>query len=138
MPWPSGSWRLEIAAIVEEIHYLSRWFQAQSAVPNSQELGDAVDAHLNSVQYYLSRRLGANPTSIQGHLEAAKAHLLRLAPLSYVRSCLPSIVVQARRTLDANDLQLIRLQDFAKKAESTELTEDERQTIVACQRGASE
>jgi hypothetical protein len=46
--------------------------------------------------------------------------------------------MQARRALDAEDLQLIRLEHLAGKAESTKLTEDERQTIVACLTGANE
>jgi hypothetical protein len=91
-PKPSGSWRLEVAAFTQNMHYLCRWFEVQNAVPNSQALVDAIEAHLNSVRYYLSRRFGANPISILGHLEAAEADLLRLAPLSYVRSCLPSLV----------------------------------------------
>jgi hypothetical protein len=46
--------------------------------------------------------------------------------------------MQARRALDTNDLQLIRLEGLAKKSESTDLTEDERQTIIACLEGANE
>jgi hypothetical protein len=129
---------LEVAAATQDMRYLSRWFQAQSSVPNSKVLVDAIESHLNSVEHYLSLWFGANPTSILGHLQAAQAALLRLAPLSYVRGCLPSFIMQARKALAANDLQLIGLENLARKARSTELTEDDRQTIVACLNGASE
>jgi len=120
------------------MHYLSRWFQSQNAVPNPQGLVAAIDAQLDSVRVYLSRRFGASPTSILGHLQAAEAELLRLAPLPYVRSYSPNLAMQARRALRADDLQLIRLESLAKKAESAELTEDDRETIVACLIGARE
>ena len=135
IPKPSGSWRLEVAAISQDIHYLSRWFHAQNAVPNPQALVDAIEAHLNSVRYYLSRRFGANPISILGHLEAAQAGLLRLAPLSYVHSCLPGFVVQARQALGPDDLRRVKLEDLAKKAD---LDEGERQVVIACLNGVGE
>jgi hypothetical protein len=129
---------LEVAAATQDMRYLSRWLQAESSVPNSKALVDAIESHLTSVEHYLSLRFGANPTSILGHLQAAQAALLRLAPLSYVRGCLPSLIMQARKALAVNDLQLIGLENLARKAKSTELTEDDRQTIVACLNGTSE
>jgi hypothetical protein len=124
IPWPSGAWRLEVAALAQDMHYLVRWFRDEGAVPNSQALLDAVDAHLESARYSLSRRFGTGPTSILGHLTAAQEDLLRLAPLPYVRGCLTSLVMRSRRALDADDLQLIKLQDLEIRAQSTELTED--------------
>src|SRR5215204_5481608 len=118
IPWPSGGWRLEVAAFAQDMYYLSRWFHAQSAVPTSQALVDAIEAHLSEVQHSLSQRFGANPTSILGHLAAAQENLLYMAPLSYVRGCMPSLVMQSRRALDANDLQLTTLEALAKKTES--------------------
>jgi xanthosine utilization system XapX-like protein len=138
LPKRLGTWRLEEAAIAQDINCLSRRFQSQGAVPNSQALIDAIDTHLESVQDYLSQRSAASPTSAVIHLEAAQADLLRMAPLSYVRSCLPSFVVQARRTFEVDDLHLTTLEDLAGRAELAELTEDQRQTIVECVRGTAE
>jgi hypothetical protein len=135
IPRLSRSWRLDAAASVQDMHFLSRWFQAQNADPNSQKLVEAVDAQLDEVQYYLSRRFGINPTSILKYLQAAQAFLLRLAPLSYVRSSLPSLVVQARTALDADDPRLIKLVDLAGEAK---LEEDARDVVIFCFEGASE
>jgi hypothetical protein len=127
---------LEVAALIQDMHYLAAWFQTQRRDPRSQALVDAVEAHLDSARYYLSRRFGANPISILGHLEAAQADLLQLAPLSYVRGSLPRFVMQARGALDADDLQLRRLENLEKNEH--ELNEEERQTIIACLKGAGE
>jgi hypothetical protein len=135
IPRLSRSWRLDAAASVQDMHFLSRWFQAQNADPNSQKLVEAIDAQLNSVQYCLSRRFGMKPTSILGYLQAAQANLLRLAPLSYVRSSLPSLVVQARRALDADDPRLIKLVDLSEEAK---LEADAREIVIWCFEGASE
>jgi hypothetical protein len=138
MPWPSGNWRAEIAALAQDIHYSSRWFLDQRPVPGSEALVDGIDAHLDSVRLSLSKRIGTNPSSILGHLTAAQEDLLSLAPLSYVRGCLPSLVMRARRALHSNDLQLTRLQALEKKSESNEITEDDRQVVVACLKGTNE
>jgi hypothetical protein len=135
IPLLSGSWRKEIAAITENLHYLCRWLQAKNGDENSQALVDAIEAHLKAVRHYISRRFGINQTAILGHLQSAQENILRLAPLSYVHSCMPSIIVQARKGLGSTDLQLNMLEGLAKQPK---LTEDERQTVVSCLSGANE
>jgi hypothetical protein len=99
---------------------------------------DAIEDHIKSVQNVLAQRVGANPTSILGHLSAAQENLLRLAPLSYVRGSLPSIVADSQSALGTTDVRRTTLEALARKATSSELTEDDRETLVSCLRGANE
>ena len=138
IPALSGSWRRGVAAVIEDMYHLTRWLQAKSQDPNSQILVEAVDAHLNAVRKYLSRRRPGGLTAILGHLQAAQANLLRLAPLWYVRSWMPNIVMHARRTLDKTDLQLVKLEELGRKSESADLSEGDRQLVVTCLAGANE
>jgi hypothetical protein len=138
IPWPSGSWRLEVAAAVQEMHYLSKWFYTQTPDPNARALVDAIEAHVKSVQNALRRRLGANPTSILGHMSAARENLLRLAPLSYVRGYLPNIVALSRSVLKSDDPRLTTLDALAGNAKSSEITEDDRETAISCLNGTNE
>jgi hypothetical protein len=75
---------------------------------------------------------------VLGHIQAAQENILRLAPLWYVRSCMPSIVMQGRRALDSTDLQRITLEELANETENREPTEQERQSIVTCLSAANE
>jgi hypothetical protein len=135
---PSGGWRTEAAALIEEIGLLAKWLRPQSPAPNADELVDAIQTQLQSARGYLLRRFGGGSTSILGYMHGALVNLLRLAPLSFVRGHIPSVVMQAERVLEDSDLRMVRLEALARKAESDELTEDDRETIVAAMSGAYE
>ena len=120
------------------MHYLSKWFYGQGAAPNAQALIDAIEDHVKSVQTALAQRVGVNPTAVLGHVAAAQEDLLRLAPLSYVRGQLPSLVEYSQSVLRDEDLQLIALKALASKAASSGITDDDRETVVSCLRGTNQ
>ena len=135
---PAGGWRTEADALIEEICFLTKWLGPQSTVQDADELVRAIQAQLRSARDRLSRRFGGGMTSILGYLHGAQVNLLRLAPLSFVRGQIPSVVMQAKQGLESGDLRMVKLGALASKAESDELTENDRETVVAALSGAYE
>jgi hypothetical protein len=117
------------------MYHLTKWLQAKSEDADAQILVDAIEASLRAARSATSRRGGIGLTAMLGYLQAAQENILRLAPLWYVHSCMPSIVMQGRKALDPTDLQLTKLEEFTNKEK---FTDDDRETIIACFSGANE
>jgi hypothetical protein len=123
---------LELTALVDRLHHILQWVDSQTTVANHSTLVGAIESNLEAARGQLGRRQsGSRLAVVLAHLDAAQTDLLRLAPPSYVLGALPSLVVAARKVFSPEDPRLVRLENLAKSARSDDLTEDDRQSIVA-------
>jgi hypothetical protein len=85
---------------------------------------------------------GASVERVNSHLDAVEADLLRLAPDPYLRGALPDLVAHARAHLPAGDPRRERVEavDLAvtKRPQEQQLTELERQQVLAAVRAAND
>jgi hypothetical protein len=72
-----------------------------------------------------------------GNLDAVEAHLLRLAPATYVRGEMPSVTAYVCRYLKKDDPRRIRVEQLAQEAEARELLSAEREAVIAAYHAAS-
>jgi hypothetical protein len=140
-----------------ELRHLAAWFcvQPENMSRGSQELLEAIGGHLDRVESAArARRSGwqrlspsAHGPSIEralGHLDAAEAHLLRLAPPEYLRGQLPSVQAHVNRYLPKNDPRRLRIEKLAREIEAParggekpRIRDFERDAIVAAYHAAS-
>jgi hypothetical protein len=71
------------------------------------------------------------------NVDAAEAHLLRVAPERYLRGHLPSLLAQVRRHLAADDPRRERFEAIAARAGLPGELERQRDALVGAVRGAS-
>lgn len=72
-----------------------------------------------------------------GNLDAAEAHILRLAPASYVSGLIPSLQAHVNRYLAKNDPRRERLAELVDKTGTRSLTDSERTAVVAAYHAAN-
>jgi hypothetical protein len=122
----SAAWREGSLTRAMELEALSEWVDASNSQPNSGILRDAVCFHLQAarqaaeVEPLYPRRLLHLPRSgslrerAMSNLDAAEAHLLNIAPPSYLLGQMPSLLQHVRRHLVPTDPRREELERFAR------------------------
>jgi hypothetical protein len=142
----SSAWREDALARAAEMSTLLRWLKNESELENPDPLVTAVQQHLQAAQqsaheehkWVLRTISGAIIERTLANLHAAYINLLRLAPLDYLQSNVPNLLVQAREQLKSDDPRLRQLEALAKEANRRKLEHPERNAIVAAIQGAGE
>jgi hypothetical protein len=163
----TASWREHVLTRVAEHRFLVLWLD-RHIDPLDKPALDAIELHLQAAQEAadgteprMLRKLwagirGASVERARSHLDAAESELLRLAPDSYLRGQMPSLVAHVRAHLDKDDPRLVGIEEIYQRAKdrvarrnleehngrprnkSSETLEDvERDTVVAAVRHAS-
>lgn len=142
----SSAWREDALARAVEMSTLLLWLKEESKLDNKGPLVMAVEVHLQAAQesaheerkWVLRTMSGAIIERTLANLHAAYINLLRLAPLDYLQSNVPNLLVQAREQLGPDDPRLRQLEILAKEADRRKLEHPERNAIVAAIQGAGE
>ena len=119
----SSAWREEALSRAAEMSTLLNWLEDVSPLENKHILIEAARSHLRAAYegaHEQHRRLwrtmsGSIIERTFANLDAAEAHLLRLAPLDYVESRVPNLVLQAAQQLPPFDPRVARLQALTSK-----------------------
>jgi hypothetical protein len=142
----SSAWREDALARAVEMSTLLLWLKEESKLDNKVPLVTAVQVHLKAAhdgaheerKWVLRTISGAVIERTLANLHAAYINLLRLAPLDYLQSNVPNLLVQAREQLGPDDPRLRQLEILAKEANRRKLEHPERNAIVAAIQGAGE
>jgi hypothetical protein len=149
---PTGSsWRQLALARIAESDALLNWILAQpdTLTPGEREIASAVAKHLKAAydaaapadQKMWARGVdalwGAAVARTTSHLDAARGHLLQIAPLWYVTGQLPSLAAYVRCYLGCADTRFVRAERMVENTSDRELTPAERNEIVATFRDAA-
>jgi hypothetical protein len=134
-----AAWREQALARAMEMENLLNWLEKKSHDEYKKPLVKAVRDHLEAARESAHTRAtlrgtisGSVVERTTASLDAAQIHLLRLAPLDYLRSYVPSLFAEAQEQLDGNDLRLMRLKRLADQANVDQaLTEPERSDVIA-------
>lgn len=142
----SAAWREEALARAVQMSTLLFWLENESELENPAPLVMAVKVHLSAAhqcaqerrKWMLRTMSGAVIERTSANLDAAEVNLLRLAPLDYLQSNVPNLLMYARDNLRPNDPRLRQLEVLAKEANRRKLEHPERNAIVAAIQGATE
>ena len=118
----TAAWREEILTKVKELSGLASWIYAHGGdAGNTGQMAGAIADHLTAAQTtaagsdrtgrarlnlwkrFKSSSGGSSFERALGNLDAVEAHLLRLAPESYLRGQLPSLTAHVNRYLKKDD-----------------------------------
>jgi hypothetical protein len=80
---------------------------------------------------------GSSVERTQGNLDAAETDLLRLAPAEYLCGLMPSLEAHTNRNLPKDDPRRVRVHELARAAETRELNDRERSSVVAAVHAAN-
>jgi hypothetical protein len=139
----SSAWREEALARAAEMSTLLVWLENESPLENKEPLIEAARSHLYAAYqgaHEQRKRLwrtmsGSIIERTFANLDAAEANLLRLAPIDYVESRVPNLLLQAQQQLPPDDPRLARIAALANKHA---LDHFDRIAIVEAIRGAAE
>jgi hypothetical protein len=154
----SAAWREGSLTRAMELEALSAWVDANNPQPNNDILRNAVCFHLEAARQaaqveplYPPRHLhmprsGSLRERAMSNLDAAEAHLLNIAPPSYLLGQMPSLLQHVRRHLVATDPRREELERIARRIglndpdhASTPTADpaeyEERTRVVDCERG---
>jgi hypothetical protein len=159
LPGPtSAAWREDALTRAHELDALATWIRTASSEKDNpaDEFGDRINKHLEAArgtaggedQRGWKERLrwrtrlrsswgGSLIERATGNLDAVEAHLLRLAPATYVRGEMPSVAAYVCRYLKKDDPRRIRVEQLAQEAEARELLSAEREAVIAAYHAAS-
>jgi hypothetical protein len=133
----TAAWREEALARRKELEALADWIMQQPGRDDrrASRLKNAVDAHLDAVIKTASddandsdrkrqsrwKRIktksgGANVERVLANLDAAEAHLIRLASIEYLRAQMPSFEAHVNRFLPKADPRRIAVDAIARKS----------------------
>lgn len=154
----TAAWREEVLTKVEELDGLLKWIltapqNGSAATQNGSApnpLGVSIARHLGAARQtagngdrphgvvggLFARAKGSSVERTLGNLDAAEAHLLRLAPLDYVHGHMPSLVAQIRRFLPKDDPRRLRMEDIAGDP-ARPIDETDRSTIISAYHAAN-
>jgi hypothetical protein len=129
----SAAWREEILTKVKELSGLASWIYANGGeAERPGQLAGAIADHLDAAQAtaagqdrtgrarlnvwrrFKSSSGGSSFERALGNLDAVEAHLLRLAPESYVRGQLPSLRAHVNRYLRKDDPRRERIEALTR------------------------
>jgi hypothetical protein len=142
---PAGSsWREQALARIAEQRALTTWLCAQSDLDD--ELAGyyerAIDIHLQAAEQAALSRPGLRPTltgaaveRTVSNLDVVESHLLRLAPVGYVRGQMGGTLAHVRRHLEAADPRRVDVELLGKR--DAEWGEDEVGVVIVAVHAAS-
>jgi hypothetical protein len=147
----SAAWREDTLTRAEELDGLQGWVRARNgADAASLGIAESIRRHLDAARETAAgldgrpwrARLAAavRGSSVErslGNLDAVETDLLRLAPLDYVRGQMPSLQAHVCRFLPKDDPRRLRLAAIARDAPHKEITEIERDNVIAAFHAAS-
>ncbi|HEX5783038.1 MAG TPA: hypothetical protein VFX80_14005 [Solirubrobacteraceae bacterium] len=141
----ASSWREQALTRVAELENLALSFGnkdsavVQGMLRHLETARKAADGGEHSRLGRLRPFLGGSPLErTASNLHAAEIDLLRVAPTSYLYGQLPSLLANARAHLAAEDPRRQAIEAiYLKEAAGRELTEDERNTVIAVSRAAN-
>lgn len=137
----AAAWRARALVEIQNLRAQLTWIVEVSTSGGSNDpvvkaLANSVRTQLDQAERVVKSRgprlsliTGADVQAAREYIDAAETNLLRLSPADHLRSLLPSLLIEARRHLDTNDL---RLQALARiQEDATKLTDSQRLFIVA-------
>jgi hypothetical protein len=148
----TSAWREEAIIRANELEGLATWIEMRRSKtePSAKELLTYVRQHLVTVRTTAAKEdrgpkgrplwpwtklrsawAGAPHQRILGNLDAVEATLLRIAPASYLCGEMPSLLAHVNRFLPKSDPRRTRVERLAAKAETQELTEADRESVIA-------
>jgi hypothetical protein len=149
----SSSWREVALTRVAEQHTLAVWLQRRRVAEGLEpipELFATIVNHLDTARQaagginqpprgvrLLSAISGSDVERVMTHLDAADADILRLAPLTYLRGSMASIVAHVRAHLPPGDPRRQRIDEISRDAARNPLDELDHDAIVSAMRAAS-
>ncbi|HET9737750.1 MAG TPA: hypothetical protein VFP78_06480 [Solirubrobacteraceae bacterium] len=155
----TAAWREEALVRRKELEALADWITQQPEQSNRRaaRLRDAVEAHLDAVlktaaddnedsdrkrqslwERIRTKSSGANVERTLGNLDAAEAHLIRLAPKDYVQEQMPSFEAHVNRFLPKADPRRIAVDAIARNVATNQgLGPADAGTIAAAHHAAS-
>jgi hypothetical protein len=141
----AASWREQALTRAAELRTLASWARAETDEPDpvADALAAGIMGHLDTVRDAGSRRArrarrtGADVERVMTNLDAAEIDLLRLAPYSWARAQMPSILAHVRRHLDERDPRRLQVEQIAARALTSALTPADRGMVIAAARAAS-
>lgn len=156
-PPTSRPWREGAITRVNELDAILRWLVQQPDVPAPETLVQAVDRHLGIAReaaqsdHHVWRSLtGATLERAASNIDAAEAHLLRIAGDDYLRGQMPSFLAHVGRHLAQSDPRRVAIEEIATSpaapkgravlngfSSSPAITDQQRNRIVAAVRAAS-
>jgi hypothetical protein len=127
-------WREHALARIEEQRFILSCLREASGawgIPPAAER--AINAHWQAASSAAEGRARRGPRVARaiGHLDAVDTDLLRIGPSSYVYGQLPGLLTRARKLLPADDDRRRRLEQFADLSGCAELSDCDRDLIVA-------
>jgi hypothetical protein len=119
----SAAWREEALARAVQMSTLLFWLENESELENPAPLVMAVKVHLSAAhqgaqerrKWMLRTMSGAVIERTSANLDAAEVNLLRLAPLDYLQSNVPNLLMYARDNLRPNDPRLRQLEGWRRR-----------------------
>lgn len=146
------AWREHAQTQIGELADLKAWVVSQlqaAGVPDAEASLEPVDRDLRVAYSAVSERPGGRVGLLSGwtgarveramsHLDAARATLLRLAPLAYVRSQVPVVLAQVRAHLQSSDPQRQKVEAMAKRPPGSAFADVDRYALVSAYRAATE
>jgi hypothetical protein len=149
----SSSWREVALTRIAEQHTLAIWLQRRRQEEKLEpipELFDTIVHHLDTARQaaggitqpprgtrLLSAISGSDVERVMTHVDAADADILRLAPPSYLRGLMPSILAHVRAHLEPGDPRRVRLEEISREAARNPLDALDQDVIVSVMRAAS-
>jgi len=145
-----ASWREHALASAAELRFLAIWFRAhaESDTDVVNATAQVVMRHLEAAVRAAEGRHGGWPTRMvarlsgadveraMSHLDAARITLLRIAPASYLRGQLPSVIIAARDHLPAEDPRRAEAERLFERARDSALADHEREALLATMHAA--
>jgi hypothetical protein len=136
----TAPWREQALAKISEQRFLLEWMsQAAGTQPISEEIRRTIHDHWGAAEAAAKRRSrgGASVERVTSHLNAVDASLLRLAPPSYIFGQLPGLLERVRKCMPKDDLRRVRLEQLAELPTFTDLSDYDRDLIVAARHAAA-
>lgn len=159
----SAAWREDALTRAAELDGLTSWVESErngKPSPNGGQadhgngLAAAISVHLDGAREAAQAEsrprallhpwsalnassCGSSFERALGNLDAAEAHILRLAPASYVSGLIPSLQAHVNRYLAKNDPRRERLAELVDKTGTRSLTDSERTAVVAAYHAAN-
>jgi hypothetical protein len=142
------AWREQALTRIAELHTQAALWKRRREDSTADDLVVTIVGHLDEAKKAaagteknsgsLRSWIGGAPLErTASNLDAAEADLLRLGQPSDVKALMPSLRAHVGDHLDPADPRRIRLDEIAQRAEEGELSEADRDTVVAAARAAS-
>jgi hypothetical protein len=147
---PAGSaWREGALTRAAELDVLTDWFAleppeqrailAERIRRHIETAREAAEGEPGTSRWFRFKAMvsGAAHERTASNIDAAEAHLLRLAPDTFVCGQIPSLLTTVRAHLRVDDPRRIRMEQLAIVAHRRPFTPTERNMLIACVRASN-